>query len=141
MTYSINDIIEFVEDHVGARNVQPTDDIFGDLGCVGDDFHELIDKYAKKFQVDVSAYLWYFHADEEGYSIGRLFFKPPYERVTRIPITPDILLLFANSGKWDITYPGHTLPKSRKDLLINGIFVCVLLAYILYVVAKEYIFS
>jgi hypothetical protein len=130
--YSINDIIEFVENETGAKNVKPEDDIFEDLGCVGDDFHELIDKYAAKFNVEMYRYLWYFHTDEEGWNIGGLFFKPPYKRVERMPITPNTLLSFANSGKWEMHYPSHHLPKFRLDILINRICVVCFIMYIFY---------
>jgi hypothetical protein len=58
-----------------------------------------------------------------GTSIGGAFFRPPYERVTRIPVTPAMLLLFANSGVWEIGYPAHTLPKKRWDIIINWIAI------------------
>jgi hypothetical protein len=80
-----------------------------------DDFHELIEKYAVELNVDMNAYLWCFHSDEEGQNIGGLFFKPPYRRVTRIPVTPDKLISFAISGKWSMQYPSHNLPKFRVD--------------------------
>ena len=62
-----------------------------DKGIHGDDFHELIDEYAKVFKVDMTGYLWYFHADEEGNSFGGSIIKPPYDRVKRIPVTPALL--------------------------------------------------
>ena len=59
-------------------------------------------------------YLWYFHADEEGHSgIGQLFFKPPYEKVERIPVTPQMLADFIETKKWKVKYPEHDRPKSR----------------------------
>jgi len=100
---------------------------------VGDDFHEMIEKYAKKYSVEMKGYLWYFHADEESgwNNIGGWFFKPPYSRVARIPITPLMLTDFANRGKWDLQYPEHKLPKKRSDILINQILLGVLLALFL----------
>jgi hypothetical protein len=57
--------------------------------------------------------------DEEGQNLGGLFFSPPYQRVSRIPVTPDKLLLFANLGKWHMQYPTHKLPKFRLDILMT----------------------
>ena len=128
---TINDILNLVKEKTGANNINPETDIFSDLGCVGDDFHELIDEYAKRFSIDMSGYLWFFHADEEGISVGGLFFKPPYEKVKRIPITPTILLHYANEGKWSMKYPAYKLPKRRFDLIINLITVIVVVIWII----------
>jgi hypothetical protein len=135
LNYSIDNIIKFIQDLSGTDKVQDNSDIFGDIGMVGDDFHEMIEKYATKYSVDMSGYLWYFHADEEGQSIGGQFFAAPYERVKRIPVTPEMLKEFANKGKWDIQYPEHKLPKKRYDLLINrlifGLFSIGLLIWLI----------
>lgn len=120
---------------VDASKVSDTIDIFEDLGCVGDDFHELIEDYAKEFKVDMSNYLWYFHGDEEGSlnSIGGWFFKRPFERVKRIPVTPNMLLEFAEAKKWNIQYPYHNIPKVRVDIIINyalaGLFLFLLIRW------------
>lgn len=96
--------------------------VHNDLQMYGDDFHELIEAYAKEFNVDMMGYLWYFHADEEAPNLGRLFFKTPYDLVDRIAVTPEILIRCAEKKKWDIEYPIHELPKRRYDLWIN--FIC-----------------
>jgi hypothetical protein len=89
----------------------------------------MIEKYAKKYNVDMSAYLWYFHTDEEGFnSIGGQFFKPPYERVTRIPVTPQMLADFIVTKKWKVDYPAHEIPKHRTDLIINKIILITFFA-------------
>ncbi|MBD81562.1 MAG: hypothetical protein CL840_21770 [Crocinitomicaceae bacterium] len=117
-----NEIIELVKQRSGYSKVNAESDIFHEVGMVGDDFHELIEEYAEKYQINMDDYLWYFHADEEGQNFGGLFFKPPYDRVERIPITPNMLAEIAVIKKWNINYPEHTLPKYRYDLLINAIF-------------------
>jgi hypothetical protein len=122
-TYSIENIIDFVKETSGEDKITADSEICDGIGLYGDDFHELIDKFASKFQVNMSEYLWYFHAEEEGWSIGGLFFDPPYRRVKRIPVTVSMLFDFANKGKWDITYPEHKLPKRRYDIMINTILV------------------
>ena len=131
MNYSIENIIEFIKDLSGTENVQKYSDIFGEIGMTGDDFHDMIERYATKYSVDMSDYLWYFHADEEGQSIGGHFFTPPYKSVKRIPVTPTMLTNFANKGKWDIQYPEHKLPKKRYDLLINELLVGLFFAGLL----------
>jgi hypothetical protein len=99
-------------------------DIFNE-GISGDDFHELMDRYAKTYSIDMTNYLWYFHADEEGgwNSLGQLFFDPPYIKVSRIPVTPALLANFAQKGKWNIEYPEHDIPKRRYDILLNQILL------------------
>lgn len=129
---SIDDILKLVSDKTGCDDVNPNSDIENDLGCYGDDFHELIDEYSKKFHVDMTSYLWYFHTSEKGNSIGGSFFKAPYERVNRIHVTPNLLLDFANKGKWDLQYPEHSIPKRRYDLLINIILLVGAAAFAIY---------
>ena len=115
----------------GEDNVHSDSDIVNDVGMVGDDFHEMIEKYSKQFSVDLSDYLWYYHCGEEGVSIGAIFFNPPNLRVKRIPVTPNMLTEYANKGKWNFIYPDTKLPKRRYDILINqvvvGLFISVLL--------------
>jgi hypothetical protein len=116
--YQIEDIYELIRGFMTMGELSPKTDVFRDLNIYGDDFYELIKEFAKTFQINMDTYLWCFHADEEGdNSIGELFSKPPYERVKRIPITPEIFLQFAKSGIWAIEYPEHTIPKRRLDLL------------------------
>lgn len=121
----INDIRNFLKDYSGVYPDSPNIDIFKDMGIVGDDFHEMIEKYSEKYHVDMSDYLWYFHTNEEGQSIGRNFFKPPNERVNRIPVTPQMLADFIVTKKWAVEYPKHEIPRQRKDLIINQAIVIV----------------
>ena len=111
--YHLAEILKFVEEQTGCSedHVHKNSDIVKDLGCYGDDFDDLLAKFSKNYSVDISSYRWYFHTSEEGNSIGGSFFRPPNERVEHIPVTPGMLLEFANSGKWDIEYPDHKLPK------------------------------
>ena len=131
--YSEKDIIDFVINKAAVKpeEVNLDTDIFGELGSTGDDFHELIGEYATKYSVDMNNYLWYFHADEEGMSFGSVFFPPPFKRVKRIPVTPRMLLSFANSGKWQIGYPPHKIPKHRIDIYINYLILTVVLFFVI----------
>lgn len=125
---SISDIIEFLKKEIGTDKVNDNSDIVEGLGCYGDDFHELMEKFSILFKVDMKDYLWYFHTEEEGFgSIGGLFFKPPNSRVERIIITPAILHEMAVAGKWNIQYPVHQLPPKRYDLLMNKLILILFL--------------
>ena len=133
---TIDDIISFIAKNqlIDSTRIKPTSDLCRDLGIYGDDFFELIEEYEKIFEVDMSRYLWYFHHQEEvSAGIGGLFFKPPYERVNHIPVTPLVLLEAANRKSWHIEYPEHTLPPERYDMLINryiALFFLILIVVI-----------
>ncbi|WP_417266103.1 DUF1493 family protein [Brumimicrobium sp.] len=123
----INEIRNFLEDYSGVHADDPDMDIFKDMGIVGDDFHEMIEKYSEQYDVDMSGYLWYFHTDEEGNNFVGNFIKPPNDRVKRIPVTPKMLSDFIETKKWQVEYPEHVIPKRRTDLLINQVIVIALL--------------
>ena len=125
-------IIDFIEDFSGLTKLKPDSDILM-LGVYGDDFHELIQRYAEEFEVDVSQYKWYFHGDEEGLNFGSLLFKAPYERVERIPVTPQLLADFAEKKRWNCLYPEHTIPERRYDLLINKVILFGFLIFLVVV--------
>ena len=132
--YSQQEIDNFVKEMAGLDDLKPGDDLMNDLGVIGDDFHDLMAAYSKHFNVDMSTYLWYFHAKDEGAwtSIGSSFFRPPYQRVEYIPVTPSLLLEMANKGVWDIQYPPHKLPRRRWDMIIDQVFFLIVMALILY---------
>jgi len=122
---SLNDIYNLIAEFSGVKTgkLTPDTDLYKDIGIEGDDFFELESEFEKRFSVDMSTYRWYFHHGEEvSFSIGGLFFKPPYSRVKRIPITPELLRQSANAHSWLLTYPEHQLPPRRVDLLINQLF-------------------
>lgn len=134
--YKIYEIIEFIKDYSGLTDIDEDSDIVDGLGITRDDFHELIQKYSAKFCVNMDNYLWYFHATEEGgpFSIGGLIFPPPYKKVNRIALTPNMLLEYANKGDWGLKYPEHRLIKRRYDLILNqivlGAFIVCLILWI-----------
>lgn len=133
MACCMNDILEFVKLKTGAEKVSEESDIENDLRCAGDDFNELMAEYSKTFNVDMNSYLWYFHHDEETYSlIGGLFFKAPNRRVNRIAVTPKMLFDYVQKGKWDLGYPEHSIPKRRYDQLINATIIFLILVFLLY---------
>lgn len=133
MKPTIENILDFVAEYSGKEKLQESSDIEGELGVYADDWHDMIEKFGEIYQVDMTSYLWYFHSREEGFTIGSLFFKAPYERVERIPITPSALLRIATKQKWDIEYPEHELPKRRYDLIIGtGVLVIVIGLWVWY---------
>lgn len=115
----LEDVLHFVRWKTERADATATDDLFADLNCRGKDFTSLVEHFSMRFGTDVSAYRWYFHTDEEDHSIGGMFFKPPHERVQRIPVTAETLWHMANAGRWNIEYPEHEIPSSRVDFLIN----------------------
>jgi len=137
--YQIDEILKFVGNHTGCAldEVHETSDIVNDLGCDGDDFGELIDKFSKDYKVDISSYRWYFHHTEEGNNFGGSIFRPPNERVERIPVTPGMLFGFANTGKWEMQYPEHKLPKRRYDIIINQLLLVGFLCFAIYKCASK----
>lgn len=139
MENRIIEIIDFLEDFTGASPITAKTDIYKDLGTVGDDFFELIEKYALRFKVDISTFLWCFHSEEEGQNFGSLFFKPPDARVERIPITPYLLAKFVETKKWEIDYPPHELPEIRYDMIVNQVFAFLSIFLMLFFCWKKYI--
>lgn len=136
------EIIDLIKDYAHQNIViTPHTCLEKDCHILMDDFHELVDIYAKQFNVNMDNYLWYFHAEEEGTNISKYFYKPPYDRVDRISITPLILEQFAQAREWNIEYPPHNLPKHRYDLIINFIFITIPLLFALFILAYQMLMS
>lgn len=131
---TIEEIIDFTKKELKEKEILSDIDIFS-LGVYGDDMDEFLESYHKKYNVNFDNYLWYFHNEEEisnNFSIGKIFFKPPYDSVERIPITPELLTKFANTKVWEIDYPEHQIPKFRYDVLIDQIIFGGLALIIIY---------
>lgn len=63
-----------------------------------------METFGNVFHVDMSAYQWAYHTDEEGFmSLAGLFRKKP--KPARIDITIQMLLDAANRGAWAMEYP------------------------------------
>lgn len=105
--YELGQIYDLISTECGCEvwELNPQVDIFAELGVAGDDFHDLIDAYARQFEVCMDNYLWYFHTDEEALSFTSSIFGRPYQKVNRIAVTPQMLLQFANSKCWQLDYP------------------------------------
>jgi len=123
----LNEIRNFLEDYTDLEAINPNVDINRDLGVDGDDFDKMMDKYSKNYEIDMANYRWYFHSGEEAWNPGNIFFKAPYQRVDRIPVTPTMLAKFIPEGKWGLEYPPNHLPENRYDLLINRIISAIMI--------------
>ena len=134
---TIDEIFNLIKSECGIsqKKITPNTDIFNDLCVEGDDFSELIEKYATRFNVNMADYLWYFHNTDEGVNIWSFIFKPPNKRVNRIVITPQLLLDYANAKKWNVAYPQHDIPKNRRDLIYSNL-VWLMILVLLFLTAK-----
>jgi hypothetical protein len=135
------EIIQFLKKETFEEAISSETDIFNECGVDGDDCDELLLKYSEIYSVDMSAFLWHFHYQEEGsltFNLGSLFFKNPHQRVKTIPITPKMLTDFANSKIWKIEYPEHKWPKYRYDMIINYIVLTIILIWLIYSLVKKY---
>jgi hypothetical protein len=126
------DILNFLEKEIGHDDLTLDTDLY--LGGVyGDDFWEMIEAYSKKFEIDCSTFLWYFHSGEEGMNLGAFFFKSSDQCVERISVTPQMLLDFTKTKKWGVVYPPHEIPTKRWDLIINRtIFIVIILIFLFF---------
>ena len=114
------------------EEVLPDADIEKDLGCTGDDFFELMEAYAKRFKVDMSGFLWYFHThDESMATLNPLPSHPASAQVERIPVTLNVLVEKAMLGKWDLTYPPHALQPTctRSERIVQWLFLAILIFF------------
>lgn len=130
----IEEIYQFLAEEIGVPKdkFNESTDIYDEFGMEGDDCFDFEEYFSKKFDVNMEKFLWYFHHGEEGiFSIGALFFKPPYSRVTRIPVTPKALQDAVAKGSWTIEYPAHTIPTERYDLTVNKIIILTFLVLVL----------
>jgi hypothetical protein len=131
----IAEILHFVAKEAGTKieKVHSNTDISNELGIVGDDYHELIEAFSNKYHVNMEEYLWYFHSEDEGVNIWSFIFKPPWAKVKRIPVTPQMLFNFAIKGKWLVIYPEHKVPTNRNDIKYSNILWLVLIVGLLFV--------
>ncbi|WP_339414447.1 DUF1493 family protein [Pseudomonas sp. EA_35y_Pfl2_R5] len=136
----IEEIYNFLEKSQGVSRTKlsPKADLCRDLGIDGDDFFELAEDFASKYNVSMNTYCWYFHHNEEGFNIGALFSPAPYQQVKRIPVTPEILLLAATEKTWPVIYPAHEISKNRTDIIINQFILTALLCFVAICVLIEF---
>ncbi len=76
------EINTLVREQTGYRGPLSTEtDLNGDLGILADDMDELLTESAARCRVDLSAFRWYFHTDEDAVSPGRWLFAAPQDRL------------------------------------------------------------
>lgn len=120
MSEARSDLTEWFETFWGEKLAPNGDtDLFDRYGIDGDDASEFMENFITRFEIDAANYRWYFHHGEEGTNYGGLFFAPPYRRVKRLPITPNILIEAIESKQWPLRYPVHSLPAVRWDTRVN----------------------
>ena len=129
---TFDEVIACVANELGIREpITGEMELQKDLGVDGDDMYDALEAYSERFGVNMETILWYFHTCGEGWSIGRVFFKPPRERVVTIPITVHMLHECALKGRWDIEYPPHSVPERRYDIWIDQFVFGAPLAFVL----------
>lgn len=121
----LKDIYLLIEQALGidTKTLKPDADLFEDFGVYGD---ELIDEFSEKYDVNIDNFLWYFHSLEEASSLFWIIFSPPNKRVSRIAITPEMLVQYANQKCWGVEYPAHEIPKRRWDILLSQLLFLAL---------------
>ncbi|SPH23378.1 hypothetical protein DEA8626_02442 [Defluviimonas aquaemixtae] len=125
------DVAAFAESFLG----QPLDDrteadLFGATGCDGDDAFDFIEAFAERFGVDLEGYRWDFHHADEGALLNPGWpFRAPHQKVTRIPITLDLLRQSVCEGIWPLVYPPIDPVSSRPDVW-NGLIALIVLALV-----------
>ncbi|MFT3998285.1 MAG: DUF1493 family protein [Asticcacaulis sp.] len=135
-TPELSELCDLIEESCGLRpetdpEIDPEADLLEELEIWGDDVHALLADFARRYDVDMSGYLGYFHTGEEGGGIGNLFVKTPHDRVPYIPITLSLLQEAARLKRWPIDYPPHTLPRYRWDTIITWLFTGGLLLWLI----------
>lgn len=121
-------LAEWFKEFLGETLPESDDaDLFARFGIDGDDAVEFMDSFGERFEVAGENYRWYFHHGEEGANFGGFFFAPPYRRVKRVPITPDILIEAIEARRWPLEYPLHREPKVRWDIRVNQLLIVAML--------------
>lgn len=104
------EIAEFIASFVGipSEGLSISTTLFGDLGIDGDDAHELLAAFGKRFNVDLSALDLTKHFGSEGTWPWALFYwvvlwsrsGTPEQKARLSPITIADLVRAVESGKW-----------------------------------------
>ncbi|OKH18113.1 DUF1493 family protein [[Limnothrix rosea] IAM M-220] len=118
---AIAEVYRFIQTEleVSETLLNPDTDLFQTFDLQADACNDFMKSFGEEFKVDLDNYLWYFHHGEAGLNIGGFIFAPPYRRVERLAITPEILQKAATKKRWKLQYPDHDIPKKRWDMVIN----------------------
>ena len=113
-------------------------DVWLSSGMSGDDWYEFIDEFAETYSIKMDNYKWYYHGDEEGlFNFGGLFYPPPQDQVTRIPISVADLVRIAINGVWDLNYPSKIIDLRRRDLKINRVLFLLIFALLILIITSK----
>ena len=106
-------------------------DIFVANGIEGDDADELVDDFAKRFDVDMTRFYEhdYFHyiANEPPGHRRVLPIDVHGKVLPFIPVSIDMLAASAEAGKWVFSYPEHTVKTSLRSRLALPVFTIILI--------------
>lgn len=134
----VDEINALVREHTGTRGVLSEEtDLHSDLGLTSLDLDEFLAEFAKRFDVDLSGFLWYFHTEEDGVSPGRLLFAAPQDRVQKIPLKLALLYQAVELSRWPVDYPEHSLPRRRWDVVVNQCLAAALAVGLLWWLARK----
>jgi hypothetical protein len=99
----------FVREHIGwlPLDMDPNTDVVDDSGIYGDDVWDLIDDFAKRFNVRMDGFQWCYHSGPEGCNPLWLIFPPWWSRKSHVPIRLADLVESARRQEWSVTYPGR----------------------------------
>ncbi|WP_106746310.1 DUF1493 family protein [Yoonia maritima] len=137
---------EEILEHLSVYNFRGQDsfdlsDVFIGNGIEGDDANELIDDFAKRFDVDMGGFLYYFHyVGDEPPGHRRVL---PIDRHGQvypfIPVSLDILTASAEAGKWILAYPDHEVRTSLRSKLVLFGFLTLLAVLIIDFIWRTFI--
>jgi hypothetical protein len=129
-------ILDLVVRHSARRkNRVDHDDILGSVGMAGDDAGEFLEAFAKEFSVDFSDFLWYLHYNANEPPFVRTVWGVDKEgrRIPDIPIRLADLVSAAESGKWRVVYPAHSIARIPQwsGLLFAALLLLLLTALVI----------
>jgi hypothetical protein len=96
----------FVHEQTGLpHDMAPGTDVVDDARIYGDDVWELVEEFARRFNVRMDGFRWHHHSGPEGCNPLWLVFKPWWAHKTHVPIRLSDLVESARRGVWVVRYP------------------------------------
>jgi len=102
------------KEEVKDGELHPDSDLWENFGNDGWTWEDFFMEYQDRFEVNLDGYVWYFHHEDGEVDWFEGIFPTRDQLVTRIPVTPAILLDSARLGRWSISYPEHEFPKEIR---------------------------
>lgn len=114
----------------GSPIGDPETDFIGAFGLSGDEATEFFELFADQYEGSLDGFLWYFHF------VGHAPSEPVSRdgrRIRPMPVTLADLVRAAESGRWPLTYPRHSIRGSfparlRITSLMAGLLFLVVAA-------------